>query len=93
MIVTGHVSAVYSLSPATSPTALVQGLDNNFYFADPGTNQIGQFVTTTQKVKLFKIPTANSRPGAMVIAPTATGEIYFVETAVNKLGQFKYACC
>ena len=94
MLQSGHVTAEYSLSPASSPTALVQGLDNNFYFADPGSNQIGQFVTSTQKVKLFKIPSANAQPGAMVVnGSSPSGEIYFVESGANKIGQFKYACC
>ncbi len=91
MLVTGHDAAEYSLKPATRPTVLVEGIDNNFYFADPGSNQIGQFVTNTQKVKLFKIPTANSQPGAMTLG--GLGEIYFVEMAGNKLAQFKYFCC
>lgn len=95
MLITGHVAAEYSLNPASSPTALIEGLDNNFYFSDPGSNQIGQFVTSTQKVKLFKIPTAGSQPGALTINPTVggSGELYFVETGANKIGQFKYVCC
>jgi virginiamycin B lyase len=91
MLVTGHVAAEYSLNPATNPTSLVEGIDDNFYFSDPGTNQIGQFVTATQKVKLFKIPTANSQPGALILGPDQ--EIYFAEMTANKLGQFKYFCC
>lgn len=95
MLVTGHVSAEYSLSPATGPTSVVEGIDNNFYFADPGSNQIGQFLTSKQTVKLFKIKTANALPGAMTLNPTVngTGEIYFVETGADQLAQFKYVCC
>jgi virginiamycin B lyase len=91
MLVTGHVTNQYSLSPATSPTGLVQGIDNNFYFSDTSSNQIGQFITTTQKVKLFKIPTANAQPGAMILG--LDNEVYFVEPGADKLGQFKYFCC
>jgi virginiamycin B lyase len=91
MLVTGHVAAEYSLKPATNPTSLIEGIDNNFYFSDPGTNQIGQFVTSTQKVKLFKIPTANSQPAGLILGNDQ--EVYFVEMAANKLGQFKYFCC
>jgi virginiamycin B lyase len=91
MLVTGHVTNEYSLAPATAPSGLVEGVDNNFYFADPGSNEIGQFLTSTQKVKLFKIPTANAQPGAMILGNDQ--EVYFVETAANKLGQFKYFCC
>ena len=91
MLVTGHVTAEYSLKPAVLPSGLVEGIDNNFYFSDPGSNQIGQFITTTQKVKLFKIPTANAQPGEVILG--LDSEVYFVETGAGKLGQFKYFCC
>jgi virginiamycin B lyase len=91
MLVTGHVTNEYPLSPATGPAGLVQGIDNNFYFSDPGTNQIGQFTTSTGKVKLFKIPTADAQPGTMILGPDQ--QVYFVETGANKIGQFKYFCC
>lgn len=91
MDITGHVTNTYSLSPAVSPTALVQGIDNNFYFTDPGSNQIGRFAVTTKKVTMFKIPTANSLPGALTLGPD--NQIYFVETNGNHIGQFKYFCC
>jgi virginiamycin B lyase len=91
MLITGHVANEYSLSPALAPTTLIQGVDNNFYFADPGGNQIGQFVIATQKVNVFKIPTADAQPGAMILGPDQ--QIYFVEPGANKIGQFKYFCC
>lgn len=91
MLVTGHVAAEYSLAPASSATALVEGIDNNFYFADPASDQIGQFTTMTQKVKLFKIPTANAQPGTMILGNDQ--QVYFAEMGASKVGQFKYFCC
>ena len=89
--ITGHVTNQYSLAPAVSPNALLQGVDGNFYFTDTAGNHIGQFVVGTAKVTLFSIPTANSQPTAIVLGPD--NQIYFTETAANNIGQFKYFCC
>lgn len=78
----------YPLTGSKSPDAILQGIDGNFYFTDPLGNQIGQFIFSNQKVKLFAVPTANAQPTAMTLGPDS--EIYFTETAASKLGQFKY---
>jgi len=91
MEVTGKVTNEYSLAPAIAPTTLIQGVDTNFYFSDPASNEIGRFVISTKKVTLYKIPTANSLPGTMTLGPD--NQIYFVETGSDHIGQFKYFCC
>lgn len=86
--VTGQVTNEYSLAPAKTPYFLIQGIDGNFYFSDTAGDQMGRFVVKTSKVSLYKIPTANAQPTTMTLGPDS--EIYFVEFAAGKLGQFKY---
>lgn len=91
MSVTGVVTAEYSLSPAKQPNQLLQGVDGNFYFTDTQGNNIGRFLYSSQKVNLYSIPTANSKPTNMVLGPD--NQIYFTEPGADALGQFKYFCC
>jgi virginiamycin B lyase len=89
--VSGQVTNEYSLMPAQTPDALVQGIDGNFYFTDTAGNEIGRIIPKTGKVTLYRVPTANSAPGAMTLGPD--NQVYFVETNGNRIGQFKYFCC
>jgi virginiamycin B lyase len=86
--VTGQVTDEFPLTPAISPVSVVQGIDGNFYFTDPGSNSMAQFKYKTHAVRIFKIPTANSQPTALTLGPDE--QVYFVETAADQLGQFKY---
>lgn len=87
-LTTSGLMKEYPLTPATSATALVQGVDNNLYFADPAQNKIGQFVPTTGTVTEFAIPTANAFPGQLTLGPDF--RIYFTEVKGNKIAQFNY---
>jgi virginiamycin B lyase len=78
----------YPLAPAKSATALVVGLDNNFYFADPVQNKFGQFNPLTLKVTEFNIPAQNATPGNMTIGSDSL--IYMTEQGANKIGQINY---
>ncbi len=66
----------------------LQGIDGNFYFTDTVGNRMGQFLFGSHKTRLYKIPTANSGPTAMVLGPDE--EIYLLETLGNKIAQFRY---
>jgi streptogramin lyase len=78
----------YPLSPAKSATALVVGLDNNFYFADPVQGKFGGFNPLTLTVTEYAIPTSNPGVAQMVIGPDS--RIYFTEQTANKIGQINY---
>jgi len=84
----GTIIASYPLAGAVSPDSLVQGIDANFYFTDPGLNKIGQFFIRSHHVNFYPVPTASSQPTAFTLG--TDNQIYFVETAGNKLGQFRY---
>jgi streptogramin lyase len=89
-LTTSGVMTEYSLAPATSATALIWGVDNNIYFADPAQDKVGQFVptATSNAVNEFAIPTSNATPGQFALGPDF--RIYFTETQGNKIGQFNY---
>ncbi len=79
----------FPLAPATSATALVVGLDNNLYFADPAQNKFASISGLTgSNVVEYAIPTASALPAQMVLGPD--GRIYFTEQAANKIGQINY---
>ncbi|HEV2261872.1 MAG TPA: hypothetical protein VGR69_06275 [Candidatus Rubrimentiphilum sp.] len=85
----GGVMTEFSLSPATSANALVDGADFNIYFSDRTQNKIGRVSGTTfSSVKEFSITTANSQPSFMSLG--SDGEVYFTETAANKIGRLTY---
>lgn len=84
----GTITASYPLTGAVSPDSIVQGIDGNFYFTDPGLNKIGQFMFHSHHVNFYPVPTPSSQPTAFTIG--TDNQIYFVETAGNKLGQFRY---
>jgi virginiamycin B lyase len=86
--VTGQVTAEYSLAPAQTPNAVIQGIDGNFYFTDTAGNKIGRFKVGDKKVALFNVPLSNAQPTAMTLGPDA--EVYFAETGADHIGQFKY---
>jgi virginiamycin B lyase len=88
MQISGQVTNEFPLSPAGSAYGLAQGLDGNFYFTDPKASTIGQFKTASMVVKTFPTKTANAKPTAMTLVPS--GEIYFTESAADKIGQFVY---
>lgn len=84
----GSIIASYPLTGAVSPDSIVQGIDSNFYFTDPGLDKIGQFMIRSHRVNFYPVPTKNAQPTAFTIG--TDNQIYFVETAGNKLGQFRY---
>jgi virginiamycin B lyase len=84
----GTVIATYPLASAVSPNAIIQGIDGNFYFTDPGLNKIGQFMFRSHRTNFYPVPTANSEPTAFTLG--TDNQIYFVQTLGNKIGQFRY---
>lgn len=88
LFVNSGVMQEYSLSPATSATALVLGPDFNLYFADPAQNKFGRISGVNFTVGEFPITTAGSNPMFMAVGPDA--RIYFTENAANKIGQISY---
>jgi streptogramin lyase len=88
MATNGSITATYPLTGSVSPDSLLQGIDSNFYFTDPGLNKIGQFMIRSHRVNLYRVPTANSEPTAFTLG--TDNQIYLVETAGNKLAQFRY---
>jgi streptogramin lyase len=84
---TGNITE-YPLSPAKSATAMVVGLDNNFYFADPAQGKFASFNPLTLTVTEFAVPASNAGIAAMVVGPDS--RIYFTEQTANKIGQINY---
>lgn len=85
----GGVMTEFSLSPATSVNALVDGADFNIYFADRAQNKVGQVSGTSfSSVKEFPITTANAGPSFMALG--SDGAIYFTETTANKVARLTY---
>ena len=79
----------FPLSPATSATALVLGVDNNMYFADPAQNKFASLSgLTAGSVTEFSIPTASANPSWMALGPGNL--IYMTETSANKIAQINY---
>lgn len=85
---TGDITE-YPLSPATSATAIVVGLDNNFYFADNAQNKFGSFNPLTLAVAEFAVPASNATIADMIVSGI-DGRIYFTEQTANKIGQITY---
>ncbi len=88
MATTGDVTAEYPLPGAITPDRSCKESTETSTSPIPPKNKIGQFLFRKHGVKFFSIPTANSQPTAMTIG--ADGQVYFVETAGNKVGQFRY---
>lgn len=56
------------------------------WFTEHASNQIGQLDVATGVIQEFAIPTANSAPTGIAVAPN--GHIWFTERAGNRLGRF-----
>src|SRR5204863_6546267 len=56
------------------------------WFTERASNQIGRLDVTTRVIDEFAIPTANSAPTGIAVAPD--GHIWFTERVGNQLGRF-----
>ncbi|MBV8263796.1 MAG: Virginiamycin B lyase [Candidatus Eremiobacteraeota bacterium] len=83
----GSISATYPIS-STAEVGLghiVAGSDNNLWFIETETNEIGR-ITTSGAVMEFPVPTASSGlSSALTRGPD--GNIWFVETVANQIGK------
>jgi virginiamycin B lyase len=88
MTTAGTVTSEKALPGMTTPFGLVLGVDGNFYIGDAATNQIGQYVPSTAKLRLFSIPTKASGVYWLTLGPD--NYVYFTEQSGNKIAQFRY---
>lgn len=72
------------LPHGSEPYDLVVG-DGAVWFTLRGTGQIGRVDTATKAITLYDIPTANSQPTGIDIAPD--GQVWFAES-IGQIGQF-----
>lgn len=79
----------YATPTANSePYDLVYDSNNNvIWFTEKSANQLGRFDIATETItEISTIPTANSMPTGIGIAPD--GSIWFAESGANRLGQY-----
>ena len=89
LVVTSTVDFSFSIFPI--PTAASEPYDlaidgESVWFTERAGNKIGRFNLSTEMIVEYDIPTADSMPTGIDIAPN--GQIWFVEQAGNKFGQF-----
>lgn len=78
----------YPLSPGSAPLNIAISRDSKYvFFTEQNGNKIGRLTRASPAESLveFPIPTANSMPTDLDIAPN--GNIWFTEKAVDKLGR------
>lgn len=75
-------------TPNSEPYDLVYDSTNNaIWFTQKSANQIGRLDITAGTISEFgAIPTANSMPAGIDIAPD--GSVWFAESGINKLGKY-----
>jgi len=70
-------------NPGSEPWDLALGAGDFVLFTQRAGNRIGELDPSTGAITEYAIPTANAQPGGIAIAGD---HLYFVETAVNRLG-------
>jgi virginiamycin B lyase len=74
---------------AAGPDRITTGLDNNLYFTEYNSGQIGMVDPATQKVTEFPLPARNSQPFDITAGPD--GNIWFTEFATSQIGMLNTA--
>jgi virginiamycin B lyase len=72
------------LNVSSNPQGIVAGVDHAMWFADPGTNSIGEVNLGTHAVTEFPLPTSGAGPQEIAVGPD--GSLWFTEKAVGKIG-------
>jgi virginiamycin B lyase len=75
------------LNPGLSATGMAAGLDNSLWFTDIGQNALFKFDLRTKAWKRYDIPTPTAHPQSVRVA--RDGSVWFMMTAIGKLGRFK----
>lgn len=88
-VVTGTFTE-FSLPQGSSPQLMAAGPDGTIYYAQGGKNKISQISNPsvddgTLTVKEFSIPTANSFPVGIVVAPN--GIVWFAQQNAHQIGR------
>jgi virginiamycin B lyase len=76
--------ATIPLNASSNPQGIVAGVDHAMWFADPGTNSIGEVNLSTHAVTEFPLPTSGAGPQEITVGPD--GSLWFTEKAVGKIG-------
>jgi len=89
LIVTSTVE--FQFTQFTTPTPNSEPYDlayanGTIWFTEHASNQIGQLDVATGVIQEFAIPTANSAPTGIAVAPN--GHVWFTERTGNRLGRF-----
>lgn len=78
----------FALPKGTTPQLMTSTADGTIYYAMGGSNKIAQITSalgSTLSIRQFSLPTANSFPVGMVVAPDGT--LWFAEQNSYQIGQ------
>jgi len=81
---TGYVFREYALEEGSTPLDLVADEGSIWFTAHQG-NWIGRLAVASGALVTFPVPTANSQPAGIDLAPN--GSIWFAEMAADKIGR------
>lgn len=72
-------------TPNSEPYNLAYA-SNTIWFTERAGNRIGRLDISTGAIQEYAVPTANSMPAGIAVAPN--GQVWFVESKGNKVGRF-----